>query len=91
MPPLASLLALVLLALSGGVDAAWAEAERTGAPVEVPAAPEPPPEAEDGETEKDAVPVERTAPDEGVATRRSAGHDEEASAAEPPRTPPPRR
>ncbi|PAP76416.1 hypothetical protein [Rubrivirga marina] len=91
MPPLVSLLALVLVALSGGGDAAWAAAERGSAPVEVPATPEAPAEAEDGETEKDAVPVEQTAPAEIVAARRSAGGDDGASASEPPGTPPPRR
>lgn len=89
MPLRASLLALVLLAIGGGVSPAWA-APPTEAPIEAPAVPDAPSDAEESDVEKDAVSVEWTAFSEVVALRRHGGEDEASSAVRAPRTPPPR-
>lgn len=89
MPLRVSLLALVLLALGGGLSPAWA-AEPADAPVEAPAAPDAPADAEESDVEKDAVPVEGAVPSEVIAVRRHSGEDEASSAVRTPRTPPPR-
>lgn len=95
MPRHISLLALLLLALSGGVPVAHAAAEgvddATEAPVEAPASPEVPSEAEESGAEEDALHVAWGLRTDGAVGVRHPDRNETSSADLTVQTPPPER